>query len=196
MIEDRGATILIHEDKDDYQELLRNMGVSSTQVELSEDQIRELTNDLKRLRDHPFNAADAETRALIGSHHFPLRKTLYSALIGTVGIAAAVVGAVFEPVSGGVGVVAAVLGVVKDFSELIVTLTREELVVYEAIVDLQRKKAASGAKPRVSAAEIDQLFDERDVEGPDVEPVLTSLREKQAIHTEFVGGAQRYWVER
>jgi hypothetical protein len=196
MIDDRSETVVIHEDKVDYNELLTRMGVSTEQLDLSREQISEFTTVLRALATHPFNEADAEARELIGSHHFPLRRTLYSALIGTVAIGAAAVGAVFEPISGAAGIVAAVLGVTKDFSELIVKLTPEEIVVYEAIVHLQRKKTANKEKSRVSAPEIDQLFDERNAAGPDVEPILACLSKKNAIHSEFVDGAQRYWVER
>jgi hypothetical protein len=193
MIEHQQRYVVIHEDKEDLKELLTQVGIPAGKVELTEENERELRSILGELKQHPFNKADGEVRAIIGNVHFPLRKTLFSAFVLTLKLSIGTAHLAIEPVTGGIDLTINFIEAAQKAQELFTRLSEDELEVYEAILAVQNR-SQSPQEARASLPEIEGIFAQRGEQGPDLEEVLDDLRSKEVIEKEGSGGTRRYRV--
>lgn len=201
MVDRRQDLVIVTTERSDLSEVLTDILASAgrpTEIaELDETTAATLAKELKNLAAHPFNQADGQVRVLFkGGHHFPLRKTLYSALVLTVTLTGSVMVAVVEPMSGAVGIVGTVLGAIERANELISKLTPEEVVVYEALLEIMKQRRDAGERqPRVTAEDVKMLFKKRQEAAPDPANTLQVLRDKDVVKFELSKGQTQYWIE-
>lgn len=197
MVERTQDLVLVNNEAEDLAEVMEDLGMPAKFAGgLDAEQSEQLASALGRLAEHTFNQAEGGVRALIGKVHFPLRKTLYSAFALSVSLTASVLAALVEPLTGGIAIVGTVITAAQQASELITRLAPAELVVYEALATVTKQCRQNGEKsPRVTPAEVQAVFDERDEIGPNITQTLNVLRDKQVIRFEQIGAETKYWVE-
>jgi hypothetical protein len=185
--------ILIENSSADIEQVFADLGKGAvTDV----DQVKQMSAVLKALTDHPLNQADGSVRSMIGSYHFPLKRTIYTALVIAVSFGGGVLAVIAEPVGGSVALGGAILAAAQQASDLFTKLSPDELVVYEALGSLLLQwRQANDPRSRATAADVDALFAQRNEASPDVAPTLQSLRDKNAVESEVMQGQVHYWIK-
>lgn len=193
MIEHMRDVVSIEDNDADIRQLFNDLGKGAA---ADAHQIEQMSDVLKSLTNLPINQADGSVKARIGSYHFPLKRTVYTALTIAVTFAGGVVAAMADPVGGGLVLGGAILGAAQQASELFTKLTEDELEVYEALgsVLLQWRKANDPRK-RATVADVEALFTRRNQASPDVAATLQALRDKRAVKSEVTQGQVHYWIE-
>jgi hypothetical protein len=153
-----------------------------------EQQVR-LKRSLAELTEHPFNKADGQVSAMLGPYHFPLRKTLFAALVHAVTLTG---GLIVMPVDSGITFTGSVLAAIQQASDLLKKLDASEVQVYEAIGEAMKRVGGEG--PKVTSTDIENVFDERGAAVPKLDAVLASLQNKGAIQSEVVAQQVYYSV--
>lgn len=188
--------ISIDDNPKDLSEVMGDFDARLKGIDLDEDQAKQLAASLKQLSELPFNQADGGTRALIGKHAFPLRRTVFTAIVSAVALGAGVVGAVAAPVAGSVALASTVLLTVQRMSDLFVKLSPDEILVYEALTSaLLAKKQAGVEKPQATEAEVTEVFKARKEAAPNVNAALLTLTQKGAVSAEVSGQNTVYRIK-
>jgi hypothetical protein len=190
VIEYMRDVVSIEDNDADIQKLFDDLGKGAV---ADAHQIKQMSDVLKSLTNLPLNQADGSVRARIGSYHFPLKRTIYTALTIAVTFAGSVV-------AGGVGgfvvLGGVILGAAQQASDLFTKLSEDELVVYEALGSvLLQWRQASDPRKRATVADVDALFTQRNQASPDVAATLQALRDKDAVKSEVTQGQVHYWIE-
>jgi hypothetical protein len=192
VIERKQDIILIENNNADIEDVFGDL-VKST---LDAHQIKQMSEVLKSLADHPLNQADGSVRSMIGSYHFPLKRTVYTALTIAVTFAGSVVAVVAEPVSGSLVLGGVILGAAQQASDLFTKLSEDELEVYEALGSvLLQWRRANDPRTRATVGDVDALFAQRNQASPDVAATLQALRDKNAVESEVMQGQVHYWIK-
>jgi hypothetical protein len=196
MVERKQDLIIVADDPKDLSEVMTDFDPALKDVALDQQQMQTLRNALNQLAEHPFNDPEGKTRALVGKHFFPLRRTIFTAVASAVALGAGVIGTVAAPAAGGVALVSTVLLTVQRMSDLFVKLSADEILVYEALQSaLLAKKQAGTDKPQASEAEIKAVFKARQQAEPNVTAALQSLGQKNAIASDLDGQHLLYRIK-
>lgn len=137
------------------------------------------------------NKAAGEMQVRVGQYHLKLRKLIYDATFLAVGVG---VGALSAPV-GGAMVLGKLVDILHKLPELLKELTDAELLIYDVIAELQKKRRAPIAgsnmpsltpgNPRGTENDIRNTLKQRgQMVPPNLTAVLQSLHDKGAVTRE------------
>jgi len=182
MIQRYSDAVVIADHLDDLQEFLHESGVPDTAPSLTDDERERLRLALTTLCNTDLNkAGSGGVRQIAGSTHFRLRKTVYSAVVVSVTLAASVASG--NPVA----MVAAALTAVQQISQLFTQLSNSEILVYRALATIAKHRRAEGLEPHGGTEkEIAELFEsEKSALPPNLPQILAALANKQAVKVQF-----------
>jgi hypothetical protein len=198
MIEHHSDFVIIHQSKEDFVELLVEAGLSQEVAKaLTDAQQEQLTNSLKALGKTQFNqGAAGGVRQIAGRYHFPLRRTLFSAVIITASLTAAGIGVVAAPAVGAVGAVAAVLAALQQLSDLVTPLSPTEISIYVGLLEVIKRRQAEKKSPSGGTAkEVQDLFRERGTAPvPTTAAILAELCNKKVVSVDARSNDLRYSI--
>jgi len=196
--------VVIHEDKEDFAELLEEAGITRADAQnLTSDEQTELRQILKTLADSSFNKG-AAGQVVAGKYHFPLRKTIFTAVVIVASFGASGIALATAPITSVVGITGAVsataaaLNAVKQLSELVTGLNVEEVLVYETLLEVARQRKAN--KETLLGGTLDEVEDVLKARGQHA--ALRSLRNvlgklvNDKVITKLEGNETRYSVTR
>jgi|SRR6516165_2831195 hypothetical protein len=198
--------VVIHEDKEDFAELLEEAGITRADAQnLTSDEQTELRQILKTLADSSFNkGAAGQVKVVAGKYHFPLRKTIFTAVVIVASFGASGIALATAPITSVVGITGAVsataaaLNAVKQLSELVTGLNVEEVLVYETLLEVARQRKAN--KETLLGGTLDEVEDVLKARGQHA--ALRSLRNvlgklvNDKVITKLEGNETRYSVTR
>jgi hypothetical protein len=153
---------------------------------------------LGELRDHPANRGEVGASAVIGRYHFPLRRTLYAALVATVKSAGAVVAALANPTAGGIAAALVILDTIEKAAALISRLDEREILALEALASATARNQARD--PQADSASLDEVaavLTEQDEAVPDLANILHAMSDpggRRGIRRIERDGLTRYTV--
>ncbi|HRO60442.1 MAG TPA: hypothetical protein PK177_14955 [Burkholderiaceae bacterium] len=198
--------MIVKDERSDLIEVLTDVleisGIQTSETEFQKTDVAPVASALKKLVDHPLNQTDGRVHVRAGEHHFPLNKTLYSALVIAASLAPAVLQVTAgDPLGGGLGIAAVLLGAIEKAGELITRLDEDEVAAYDALAQVMKSRCgarwhfASSSAPRVTVEEIKNRFDERGELAPNLQATLTRLCDKKVIQSEMRDRTCYYWIE-
>lgn len=181
---------------EDMSEALRRLGILKLIEQIEdppkrEEALQEAIQSLRivfdEIKDAPANQPEGEVSAFIKNKHFSIWKTVFVFI--EVGVK--VVGAVKAPFTA-----FSLIPVIPKLGGLVKGLDENEMLVVEALATvIYRKQPLVLKEDGASGAEIENLFDERGEEPPNVEAILRILAEEKQVLKSRMGadGKTRYY---
>jgi hypothetical protein len=119
MVDRRQDVVIVKDEPADLHEVFYTDLKIPTAHTLTGTQEKQFARILAELTSSDVNQAEGSIQALAGSHHFPLRKTLFNAFILTVSLTGSVIAVFLNPAVGSVAVIGTVLAAAERASTLI-----------------------------------------------------------------------------
>ena len=194
MVDRRQDVVIVKDEPADLREVFYTDLKIPTAHTFTGTQEKQLAKILTELASSDVNQAEGSVQALAGLHHFPLRKTLFSAFILTVSLTGSVMAIIAAPPAGAVALIGTVLAAAERASSLITKLDPTELAVYNALATLTAEGNKNGSQG-YTAADVQGFFQKRGEDPPDVEGTLSLLREKKIVKSRAAERGIEHWVE-
>ena len=180
---------------EDLTEALRRLGIleyieqiedSQKREEVRQEAMQSLRRVFNEIKDAPVNQPEGEVSTIVKNKHFSIWKTVF--LFIEVGVK--VIGTVKVPLTA-----FSLIPVIPKLGGLVKGLDENEMLVIEALTTvIYRKQSRTFKEEGASSEEIEQLFDERDDEPPNVEGILRILaEEKQVLKSRMGVDNKRYY---
>lgn len=184
MVERRDDVIAIRNSEEDLKEVLADLGLPADawidDPATFKAELARLGDSLHALRDHPSNEAEASLSAVIGNYHFPLRKTLYLALVTTVKASAAVIAITANPLVGGLAMTALILDTVEKVQAVITRLDDVQILVLGALgTAIAQNRQRDPTLQAASVPEVLAVLTGRGDPLPDVATILARMADPE-----------------
>ena len=189
-----GSDFVQLEDKDGtFEEMLNRMPALRAIIDKAPEQERVLLTAqfisalrfmIRQMEEHQVNRPEAETAIVVRDRHINLHKVLLS----SAEIGANVLLVVVTAPSGGVGglmMLPSVISTIARLPEIVKKLDQSELQVLKAALEtIARKQKTDQKQDGVTQDEIKKMFEDKNVEPPDIEDILETLTEKNVMTTQ------------